>query len=158
MRERLAGIQEGFTLVELMIVVAIIGILAAIAIPNFLAAHYRAKRAELPVIVSGIRHSEVGYDGLYDGYVEAEQWPEEPPDSKLDHWGQGNVGFDELGFVPDGQVRGVYAVNTVLGKATSDGGEFTVIGLSDLDGDEVYAKYTATHLRGVALITGNPVH
>ena len=41
MLQKLRGNSEGFTLIELMIVIAIIGILAAIAIPNFIA--YRDK-------------------------------------------------------------------------------------------------------------------
>ncbi len=53
--------KQGFTLIELMIVVAIIGILAAIAIPNFLKFQLRAKAGEGKLNLSGIRTAQESY-------------------------------------------------------------------------------------------------
>ncbi|MED5463066.1 MAG: prepilin-type N-terminal cleavage/methylation domain-containing protein [Myxococcota bacterium] len=56
-------LQRGFTLVELMIVVAIIGILAAIAIPNFAKFQSRAKQSEAKANLKGIytaKHAAYG--------------------------------------------------------------------------------------------------
>lgn len=45
MLQKLRGNKKGFTLIELMIVIAIIGILSAIAIPNFLAYRTRGQNS-----------------------------------------------------------------------------------------------------------------
>ena len=49
------AMQKGFTLIELMIVVAIIGILAAVALPAYQDYTVRAKVSELMLAASGVR-------------------------------------------------------------------------------------------------------
>jgi type IV pilus assembly protein PilA len=53
--------KKGFTLIELMIVVAIIGILAAIAIPNFLRFQAKSKQSEAKTNLGGIFTAETSY-------------------------------------------------------------------------------------------------
>lgn len=60
--------KKGFTLIELMIVVAIIGILAAIAIPNFLAYQCKAKQAEAKSALGNVRTSQEAYRAEQDTY------------------------------------------------------------------------------------------
>jgi type IV pilus assembly protein PilA len=55
--------SKGFTLIELMIVVAIIGILAAIAIPNFLQYQMKSRQSEAKTNLMAIKTSEVSWQG-----------------------------------------------------------------------------------------------
>src|ERR1700687_452682 len=63
--------RPGFTLIELMLVITIIGLLCAMAIPNVQAYGWRAKRTERAIAMKNIGHSMPDYLLAHEGLTNA---------------------------------------------------------------------------------------
>lgn len=128
--------NHGFTLVELMIVVAIIGILAAIAIPAFQNYQLRAKRSEAYANLVSIARASESYftaNGTYLGTVAS--FPGGVGPQKRAWTGPAAAAFDPIGYRPEGNVYFDYEVNTSCGCVNC----FTATAYSDLDGNNLLA-------------------
>ncbi len=132
--------------------VPFVGIMAAIAIPNYVAMQYRAKRAEVPGNVDGIKTAELAYNMAFGKYVAADAAPTGTPDKTLKDWTY-PADFQTIGWEPTGKVRGAYSV-----EVSPDGTDFVVVGICDVDGDGEYARYEATRDRGATMVTPQNVY
>ena len=135
---RRSGREQAFTLIELMIVVAIIGILAGIAIPEFLHMQIRARKTEVLVNTKGIAVAEVIYYELYDTFVECDTSPTTPLDRNQYLFDNTVEGWDELEWEPDGQVRCHYSTQVF---SNSNGEWVRAKGLCDMDNDNAIATW-----------------
>lgn len=128
MLNRLLKKKGGFTLIELMIVVAIIGILAAIAIPNFIRFQAKSKQSEAKTNLKAIFTAQKAYFGEKDKYV---------------------TDFKVVGFDPEPGNRYTYGINTCAAAAQTVAGRTYTAGCIGQDS----ARFTTPPTGGTAPLT-----
>lgn len=153
MRNR--NLDRGFTMIELMIVVAILGILASVAIPAFQTYQNRSKRSESYSNVASIAKLEKGYFAEYNRFApQATPGLPMPAAALGPHkraWDAASViEYSTIGYKPDGQMYHSYGVDLCAANDC-----FTVSAFGDTNGDANVSliQYVHPSVTGVTVVS-----
>lgn len=121
--------ERGFTLIELMIVVAILGILAAIAIPNFMRFQAKSRQSEAKTNLGAIGTTAESYRAENNSYTLTPAAAE--------------VTFNDLGWAPQGTARYAYGYNVSAINTTGVAAYATNVVLTATDAATTAAAFLA---------------
>jgi prepilin-type N-terminal cleavage/methylation domain-containing protein len=141
--------QAGFTLVELLIVVGIIGLLSAIAIPNFISYQARSRRSEAYVNLGAVARLQSGYHAEQGEFFEAGAWPDYVAHGglstdKMEWDALSEAAYADLGWRPEGKVFYAYDTNTGATPCTCTRC-FTATAAGDVDSDGLPSAVMYVH-------------
>ena len=148
---RRSGTRRGFTILELMVSVAIMGILAAVAIPSFRTYQWKAKRGEAFVNLGALANNQKAYFAIADGYLGVA--PAEPGMTLGDVPGTSSrpsagigAAFGPIGWASEGEVYFDYDTNApILGAGCACVQCFTSTAYGDIDGDNSQSAIMYVH-------------
>lgn len=163
--------SSGFTLTELMIVVAIIAVLAAIAIPVVRSYIMRARASEVYTVLQSIREKEEAYFAEFKRYTNTGDldWQPYPAGSASNAaicgnshaWAlPANSGWLQLGFDPGGPTYYTYRVTSTYaaGALTGASPEYTAEAQGDVDCDGDVVTFTVTNANKTVIPSANDVY
>jgi prepilin-type N-terminal cleavage/methylation domain-containing protein len=132
--------SRGFTLIELMASVAIIGVLSSVAVPNYKLASLRARKAERDVVLDAVNRSMQAIlvrQGRFAPTSQGDWNPAGTPTTNRRQFDYGAAGWRDL----DLQIQGhlYYSYYFLADEATprTDPAYLYVFAKGDLDGDGV---------------------